>query len=1028
MEPTLFKFIWKYSWREQFVLLAVTLITFPLLYATLELPKRIINDAIGSTTSTVDVFGYTLTQFEFLMLLCFGFITAVLVHGLTKMRLNTMKGVLAERLLRRFRFQMLSRMHKFPRSYFRKTSQGEIVAMVTSEAEPMGGLMGDALSQPVFQAGQMITILSFLFAQSLWFGLASVALIPLQAWLIPRLQRQINLLNKARIKEVRHLASDIGESVDGVSDLRINGGLRYRMAQFSDRLGRLYKIRFDIYQKKFFMKFLNNFINQLTPFFFYSVGGYLAIQGQISVGALVAALAAYKDLSSPWKELLFYYNQTQDMSLRWQVVMEKFDLPTVVDEKLFDGTPDSVPRLVGDIELKDITVRDEDDNIILDRLNLTIPQGARVAVKTSSPITGTALADLLTREVIPSRGSVTIAGHPLNELHQTVVAGRIGYAHSHPYLFAGTLGENLYMPFRQHPEIGRDPARDIVQFQREARATGNSPDPVHTNWVAPEVGGFHETENISEWWFELVQAMGADDFMVRRTLRSVIDPGTNPELEQKIVELRPEIARQISQAGLDDIVFRFDPDKFNPVSPLGVNLLYALPPRRLSQEELADDGNFLRLMREEEIADEAARVAASLVLGLNATFGRDGTDHPLFRALNLDEDLYFELVRIAQKRRDLGEHNLNDKELSLLLSVTFAFSAEQIGPVFKDEFKDLVLEVRRKSSARLIKQMPGHFEPITEDRYLPIMSVQGNAIFGRISDMAGARAEEVENIVVDVLTEHGLRLLAAHSIYDLRTVPGAENLPPVFRERAAFSRAAVKRPDILILENALASQNAEKRAVMRQRLGELLPNAIKIFIEKDFHNPAHYDLFIELTDGRIDGITRADLPAEAPEPSDLEQKLRAIAGTELFAGLRRKHQRLLAFSAQWFNVDKGQVIFSKDQPADAAYLCISGGAALYWPDGASPDVPLTEVGPGRLVGDLSVIRGEPRTLNLVATQPSVFLRIGARELRSVIHTDAEVAASLLKTVSGHLSKTSDFLRHTPYTEEDIRALDTEDKL
>jgi len=35
-------------------------------------------------------------------------------------------------------------------------------------------------------------------------------------------------------------------------------------------------------------------------------------------------LAAYKDLSSPWKELLTYYNQTQDMSLRWDVVVERF--------------------------------------------------------------------------------------------------------------------------------------------------------------------------------------------------------------------------------------------------------------------------------------------------------------------------------------------------------------------------------------------------------------------------------------------------------------------------------------------------------------------------------------------------------------------------------------------------------------------------------------------------------------------------------------------------------------------------------
>ncbi|TNF64442.1 MAG: ABC transporter ATP-binding protein, partial [Rhodobacteraceae bacterium] len=206
MEPTLFSFIWKHSKRQQIVLLLVTLATFPFLYASLELPKLIINDAIQADSPQVDVYGWTFSQVEYLLLLCLAFLGAVLVGGLMKMRLNTMKGILSERMLRRFRYTLISRMLRFPKPYFRSTSQGELVAMVTSEAEPMGGLMGDAVAQPVFLAGQMLTILTFLFLQSVWFGLAAIALIPLQAWLIPMLQRQINQLNKTRVIETRALA------------------------------------------------------------------------------------------------------------------------------------------------------------------------------------------------------------------------------------------------------------------------------------------------------------------------------------------------------------------------------------------------------------------------------------------------------------------------------------------------------------------------------------------------------------------------------------------------------------------------------------------------------------------------------------------------------------------------------------------------------------------------------------------------------------------------------------------------------
>jgi ABC-type multidrug transport system fused ATPase/permease subunit len=1011
MERTLFSFIWKYSRKSQLILLVVTLLTFPLLFATLELPKRIINDAIGGSGESITKFGIQFNQTQLLLVLCFGFLVVVLAHGMLKMQLNTMKGVLAERLLRRFRFQLLSRMLRFPRPYFRSTSQGELVSMVTSEAEPMGGLMGDALSQPIFQAGQMLTILAFLFAQSIWFGLASIALIPLQAWLIPRLQRQINLLNKSRIQEVRKLAADIGESAAGISDIRINGGLRYRMAVYSDRLGRLFIIRLQIYQKKFFMKFLNNFINQLTPFFFYSVGGYLAIRGQITVGALVAALAAYKDLASPWKELLTYYNLVQDMSLRWEIVTERFAPKTIVEDALFEGEPVSSPSLNGDIVLKNVSVRDEEGHLILEDLNLTIPKGSRVAIKTSSEIAGSAFADLLTREIIPFRGSVTIAGHNLNDLHQTVVAARIGYAHSRPYLFEGTLGENLLMPLKQSPNIGADAGKLMSDWQAESARSGNSIDPLMADWLDPKIAGFETYDEVREWWFNLVEAMGVDDFMVRRALRSRLEHGAESELAAQIVALRPEIEARIKDAGLDDIVHAFHPDRFNPVSPMGSNLLYALPTRLLQQSTLALESNFVRILREQGIDDVLAHIATSVVDGLTTTFGQDGTDHPLFQRLNLDEELYHTLGKISEKLKEVGKDGVGPADFALFLTVPFAFSAEQIGPAFNAEFKEKVMMIRKSSAERMVAELDGLFATIDPTKYIPVMTVFGNAIFGRVSGMAGAREELIENIVVDVLNEHGLRRQTAQSIHDLQTGLGGANLPAVFRERAAFSRAGIKRPDILILEKALVSHDAESRSKTRERLSELLPNATKIFIESNFNNPDAYDLYVEIVDGRIDGVTRAEPEVgDVTAKADLNRKLDAIAKVELFANLDRRNQRLLAFSAQWYKVKSGQLIFAKGQTADAAYICVQGKAGLYWHEEGLSDRQIAEINPGRLIGDLALIVGEPRPLDLRALEESLFLRIGAAEFRAIVENDAAVATSLLKTVAGHLNNSADALR------------------
>ncbi len=1003
MEKSIFKFIWKYSKRDQITLLLVTLLTFPILYVSLELPKRIINDAIGGTGESVLLFGVTFTQIQFLLVLCAGFLVAVLINGLLKMRLNTMKGVLAERLLRRFRFQLLTRILRFPRPYFRRTSQGELVSMVTSEAEPLGGIMGDMVSQPILQAGQMLTILVFLFAQSIWFGLAAIALIPLQAWIIPILQRQINLLNKVRIQEVRKFSADIGETAAAVSDIRTNGGSRYRMSLFSNRLGNLYNIRFDIYQKKFFMKFLNNFINQLTPFFFYSVGGYLAIQGHITVGALVAALAAFKDMSSPWKELLTFYNTTQDVALRWEAVTERFAPSSLVEDSLFEGMPKSVSSLKGDIKIDDVTVRDDEGVTVLEDINLTIPQGARVGIMASNEIAALAFADLLTREVIPYRGSVTIADQDLNTIHQVTLANRIGYAHSNPHILQGTLGENLLMPFKTRP--GEDKHSDADEFRLKAEQSGNSIDSFNSDWVDPAVAGFGSSEEIRDWWFELVEAMGIDDFMVRRALESRLMPGQHQKLADEIVRIRPEVEKRLAEAGLDDVVYGFHPDKFNPVSPLGSNLMYALPTEALSQVSLSQNESFLEIIREHGIADDLLQMSVTMVESLTETFGTDGTDHPLFRRLNMEEELYQRLGAIINKRREVGDEGLESDDYSLLLTVPFAFSAEQIGPAFGENFKKRVLQIRKTSAPQMVQALEKTFEPLNPENYIPVMSVMGNALFGRISRMAGAREKMIEDTIVDVLSEQGLRRLVAELIYDLETSSGGDNLPAVFRERIAFSRAGIKKPDILILGNSLASHDNEARELMRGRISNLMPETTKIFIEKKIANAENYDLFVEIKDGRIDGGARQDIEQDTDARQDLNRKIAEIAKTDLFGELDRKQQRLLAFGAQWFEAQANQTIFAQNDQADAAYLCISGLAGLYRTEEGQEPRLVTNIHPGRLIGDLSIIMNEQRPLDLIALEDCVFLRIGAAELMAVIENDAIVASSLMRSVASHMQGT-----------------------
>ncbi len=998
IERSIFAFIWKHSKREQLVLLVIALTLIPLLYVTLDLPKRIINDAIAAPVPVVDFYGFQFEQITFLFLLCGAFLLSVIVHGLVKMRVNTMKGVLAERLLRRFRYRLIARILRFPAPYFERTSQGELVSMITAESEPMGGLMGDAVAQPVMQAGQMLTILGFLFFQSWAFGLAACALIPVQAWLIPKLQRQINKLNKQRALQVRALAGEIGENAQGAVTLRVSGGWPFRLAMITDRLGRLFEIRFEIYQKKFFMKFINNFITQLTPFLFYAFGGYLVIRGDVSLGALVAALAAYKDIASPWKELLAYYNQSQDMQLRWETITERFVPAGMIDEALFDAKrPESAP-LSGDFVLEGATVRNADGNAVLEDLTMTFPQGTLVGIAAPSEEDRHALAALMTREVLPSSGQLRIGETPLNTLHQGIIAARIGHATSRPVLFQGDVAGNITMPLMSTPQgEAPDPA-----FAVEAQRAGNSSDMLGAPWIDFEQAGASDGPSLMGWGQELIENIGASGPLFQRALDLRLDDDEHPKLGAQLVELRQALRQSIKDAGLLPHAHLFQWTKYNPSLPVAENLLFATARRPITPQLISEQTDFLEALRELGLDADLIALTREVIDLLLQIFGLDGTDHPLFRKLNLDVKIFERAVDILAAQR--GGTEPSEADAALLLTVPFLITAEQIGSGFPQDVMARVVEMRHAHAARLRETLGDLFAPIEDGAIVEGMTVLENTLYGKIADSAGSKGDDLRALIADFMRREGLLRPVLELVLDIPVAIGGQGLPTLIAEPMAVIRAAIKRPDILILEEALGSYGAESREALYTNMHALLPDTTLIIIEPNFEDAHLFDQMIEIQGGRIVGSTLSQTETEDGGASaDLARKVAALEATSLFADLPRKQIRLLAFGARWYDAAPGAYVFHKnDPPDDGAYLITEGEADLVLPSDDGEDRVVATVGPGALVGELGLIRREPRALDMRATQPLRCLRLGEGEFLAVVEHDASTAFKLLQVVAGYV--------------------------
>ena len=103
MDRSLYRYILKLSAVQQCLLLLLVLLSMPVVYITLELPKLIINQAIGGEDVPEVLFSFPMNQIDYLVVLCLAFLLAVIVAGLLKYAINVVQGVIGEQILRKLR-------------------------------------------------------------------------------------------------------------------------------------------------------------------------------------------------------------------------------------------------------------------------------------------------------------------------------------------------------------------------------------------------------------------------------------------------------------------------------------------------------------------------------------------------------------------------------------------------------------------------------------------------------------------------------------------------------------------------------------------------------------------------------------------------------------------------------------------------------------------------------------------------------------------------------------------------------------
>ncbi|MCA3263118.1 MAG: ABC transporter ATP-binding protein [Telmatospirillum sp.] len=877
LERSIYRFVVRFSLKDTIFICALVALAQVFYYISLDLPKNIMNQGIQGkgVAFPVDIAGLgllSLDQVGYLMWLCFLFLLAVLVNGGLKQFVNSLKGKLGERLLRRLRYLLMARILRFPVAHFRKTSSGELIPMLTAEVEQIGGFMGDAFVQPLMQAGMLLTIAIFLFAQNPIMGFAAISLFPIQAYIVPVLQKRVKELGKERVKTVRKISERIGETVGGIQEVRTLGTAAWERADYTERFGTVYRIRFAIYQRKSLVKFINNTLNQCAPLMFYAIGGYLVIHGSLSVGALVAALSAHKDMTAPWKELLDYYQQAQDAQQKYEQVVEQFQPDNLLPAGLHAPAEAPAKPFDGPIVANALTVQEDAQTKLLEGVSFELPLGTHVALVGPSGGGREALAMTLARLYQPTSGSLRIGSRDMAQISDADLGARMGYVGPNAYVFSASLRDNLAYGLRQRVLAPHeDAARERLLV--EAARAGNLPLDVEAQWIDYAAAGAADAADFDRVATEVLAKVDLAEDVFLLGLRGQIDPVRRKNVADAILTARAAFRQRLTGAQADPalkgLVETFDPERYNDNATLGENLLFGTAlDASLAGDALAAQPDFRRILDETGLGAElpimGRKVAETMVeLFADLPAGHEFFDRFSFIAADDLPAFQTVLARTVPLADGSLPADISTEDRARLASLPLKLvdARHRLGLIDK-AFKERALVARKALREKLPEKLRAKIAFFDPDIYNAAASIQDNILFGRIAYGQAKAQASVGAAIREVLEALGLRERVFEIGLDFQVGVAGGRLSAPQRQKLAIARALAKRPELLVLNDAVAVLDRTGQARLLESLVAAADGTTLVWATQDTASAARFARVMVFAEGRLvqDG-TYADLVA-----------------------------------------------------------------------------------------------------------------------------------------------------------------------
>jgi ATP-binding cassette subfamily B protein len=334
-------------------------------------------------------------------------------------------------------------------SFYERYTSGRIISRLTSDIDALNELLATGLTSAITSVLSVVAITVILLHLDSRLGLVTLVVMPLvlglTAWFRHNSARSYRAVRRAIVLVIVHYVESLG-GIRAVHAFRreprnqeifedVNG--RYRDANiWSNRLASTFGPGITL-------------LGRLTTTSVLVFGGYLVVQGQLTLGVLTAFVLYLRQFFEPMQDLSQFYNTFQAAGAALEKLAGVIEESPTVPEP---SAPVQLGEINGSVAFEGVTFAYR-DKAVLHEIDVQIPAGQIIALVGETGAGKTTIARLIARFYDPTVGRLTLDGVDLRSIASAELRRAIVVVTQESFLFSGTVGDNLLFG---RPEATRD--------------------------------------------------------------------------------------------------------------------------------------------------------------------------------------------------------------------------------------------------------------------------------------------------------------------------------------------------------------------------------------------------------------------------------------------------------------------------------------------------------------------------------------------------------------------------------------------